>query len=210
MLVHGHWGQTTTLGATVIAAGLALAAVKFNDPRQQVCNDDPACLTGSPASFGTASMPRFAGMIRRGMEERGYQVETWTSKPRAGRMAVGSTLFANGFDMLTNSALSRDFTKTRPATAPRHGICCDRSGSGMWVPCLSHRHVIHCHDFLALKSAARVPGEPHRLDWASISAADIGKVLERDAFISVSEKTRRDLHRFCRLSREFPKWFITD
>jgi hypothetical protein len=26
MLVHGHWGQTTTLGATVIGAGLTLAA----------------------------------------------------------------------------------------------------------------------------------------------------------------------------------------
>jgi hypothetical protein len=28
MLVHGHWGQTTTLGATVIAAGLTLAAAE--------------------------------------------------------------------------------------------------------------------------------------------------------------------------------------
>jgi hypothetical protein len=33
MLVHGHWSQTTTLGATIIAAGLALAAAgNFHDP----------------------------------------------------------------------------------------------------------------------------------------------------------------------------------
>jgi glycosyltransferase involved in cell wall biosynthesis len=152
-----------------------------------------------PPSFGTASMPRFAGMIRRGMEERGYQVETWTSKPRAGRMAVGSNFVRKWLRYVDQFLLYPGILRKRVQQQPRDTVfVVTDQALGMWVPCLSHRpHVIHCHDFLALKSArGEFPENPTGWTGRQYQRLILEGFSNGNAFISVSEKTRRDLHRF--------------
>jgi glycosyltransferase involved in cell wall biosynthesis len=69
---------------------------------------------------------------------------------------------------------------------------------GMWVPCLAHRrHVIHCHDFLALKSAlGEFPENPTCWTGRQYQRLIRKGFSHGKVFISVSEKTREDLHRF--------------
>ena len=76
-------------------------------------------------------------------------------------------------------------------------VFCDQA-LGPWVPVAAHRpHVVHCHDLLALQSAlGEIPENP---------TSFTGKVYQRYIqqgfrqarhFISISQKTRADLHHF--------------
>lgn len=152
-----------------------------------------------PSSLGSTSMPRFAGMIMRGMTSRGYEVQAWTSEQKIGSLPVGSQFVRKwlGYvdQFLIYPAKLRKLVKQQPDNTLF--VVTDQA-LGMWVPCLAHRpHVIHCHDFLALRSAlGEFPENP--TGWT-------GKQYQRlirkgfscgKAFISVSGKTRDDLHRF--------------
>jgi glycosyltransferase involved in cell wall biosynthesis len=76
-------------------------------------------------------------------------------------------------------------------------VFCDQA-LGPWVPLLAHRpHVVHCHDLLALRSALGLLPE-HRTSFS-------GRIYQRYIragfgharhFISVSHKSRQDLHAF--------------
>ncbi len=152
-----------------------------------------------PPTFGTTSMPRFAGMILRGMADRGHPVEAWTSPQRIGRLPVKSAVvrkwlgYVDQF-LLYPRALRQLVNKQSPDTV---FVVTDQA-LGMWVPCLAHRpHVIHCHDFLALRSAlGEFPENP--TGWTGRQYQQlIRKGLSNgNVFISVSKKTREDLHRF--------------
>src|ERR1700722_12451238 len=68
----------------------------------------------------------------------------------------------------------------------------------MWVPHLSARpHVIHCHDFNALKSAlGEFPENPTRWTGRQYQQLIRKGFACGHVFISVSERSRKDLHRF--------------
>jgi len=152
-----------------------------------------------PPVFDSASMPRFAGMIRRGMTEHGHEVEVWTSDQRIGRLPVPSAFirkwlgYADRF--LIYPRKLRKLVNQQPDDALF--VVTDQA-LGMWVPYFTHRpHVIHCHDFLALKSA-RGEYPEHPTGW---TGRQYQRLIRKGfshgkAFISVSEKTRADLHRF--------------
>jgi hypothetical protein len=76
-------------------------------------------------------------------------------------------------------------------------VFCDQA-LGPWVPVAAHRaHVIHCHDLLALRSAlGDVPENP--TSWSGRAYQRyIRRGFSRGRhFISISQKTRADLHRF--------------
>jgi glycosyltransferase involved in cell wall biosynthesis len=152
-----------------------------------------------PAAFAPVSMRRFAGMIMRGMTERGHEVEAWTSDEKIGRLRMPfayARKWLGYFDQfLIYPRKLRKLVEQQPANTLF--VIADQA-LGMWLPCLAHRpHAIHCHDFLALKSAlGEFPENPtrwtgrryQRLIWKGFSRGN--------AFISVSKKTRDDLHRF--------------
>jgi len=152
-----------------------------------------------PPALGTVSQPRFAEMIRRGMMERGHTVELWTSAPILARRSVPSALlrkwlgYADQF-LLYPRELRR---RIREQPADTVFVVTDQA-LGMWVPHLVHRpHVIHCHDFLALRSALGEFPE-HPTGW---TGRQYQRLIRKGfshgrAFISVSQKTREDLQRF--------------
>ena len=145
-------------------------------------------------------MPRFASLIGEGMRARGHDVHYWTSPHWFGRMAVKCPLSARKWlgyiDQFLIFPLLLWFRVA--AQPPDTTFVVADQALGMWVPIISHRlHVVHCHDFLAQRSAM---GEfPEKTTgWTGRKYQDLIRRGYRRArnFISVSNKTRTDLHRF--------------
>lgn len=151
-----------------------------------------------PPALSSTSMPRFAHMIGDGMAQRGHDVEYWTSPLVVGRFPVSS---AGGrkwlsyvdqfliFPALLAKRIRRESFKTLFVVTD-HGL-------GPWVPRIVHRpHVIHCHDFLAQRSAiGEVPENP--TTWTGKRYQELIRRGYRRGrhFISVSQRTKADLHR---------------
>jgi glycosyltransferase involved in cell wall biosynthesis len=152
-----------------------------------------------PVSLKSVSMPRFAGMILRGMAGRGHEVKLWTSRPVWSRLPVRSSFLRKWLGYADQFLMYPQELRQQMNREPDDTLfVVTDQALGMWVPHLAHRpHVIHCHDFLALKSAlGEFPENPTR--WTGRQYQRLirkGFACGR-AFISVSEKTRNDLHRF--------------
>lgn len=142
-------------------------------------------------------MPRFAEMIRVGMIERGHSVDVWSPKafflrgsaPRPLRKWLGYLDQFLVFPLVVRKRLR----SLPPDTLYVFGD----QALGPWIPLVSGRpHVIHCHDFLAQRSALQeIPENPTR--WTGRQYQKfIRRGFQRGKnFISISEATRSDLHR---------------
>ena len=152
-----------------------------------------------PPAFGSVSMPRFAGMLMRGMAELGHEVKAWTSLQRIARLPVRSAYFRKWLGYVDQFLIYP--RKLRKLVNEQPGntlfVITDQA-LGMWVPCLARQpHVIHCHDFLALRSAlGEFPENPTGWTGRQYQRLIRNGFSHGQAFISVSGKTREDLHRF--------------
>ncbi|MBK1817136.1 glycosyltransferase family 4 protein [Luteolibacter yonseiensis] len=144
------------------------------------------------------SMPRFAAMLQSGMVERGHDVEVWTSEkfflkipvPAPLRKWVGYLDQYLVFPLQIRNRLGKSSRDTLFVFADQ--------ALGPWVPVVSGRpHVIHCHDFLAQRSAlGEIPENPTGRTGKWYQAYIRQGFRQGRNFISVSEKTRSDLNRF--------------
>lgn len=142
-------------------------------------------------------MPRYARMLEEGMKQRGYSVELWA--PRAFLHRFGKSSAAKKwlgyvdqflvFPLLVKWRLRQQPAKTLYAFADQ--------ALGPWVPLVADLpHVIHCHDFLAQRSALdEFPVNPTSRTGKIYQAYIRKGYTKGKNFISVSEKTRADLHR---------------
>jgi glycosyltransferase involved in cell wall biosynthesis len=155
-----------------------------------------------PSFMSSQSMPRFARMLKGAYEARGHRVQIWSpravlfSKVPRGRFSkwagyVDQYLL---FPMWVRKALKR--------TSPDTLFVFVDQALGPWVPLVGNRpHVVHVHDLLALRSAlGDIPENP---------TSATGRIYQRYIrrgfrharhFISISGKTRDDLHRFGRVT----------
>jgi glycosyltransferase involved in cell wall biosynthesis len=152
-----------------------------------------------PASLGSESMPRFAGMIMRGMTARGHEVEVWTSPQKLGRLPIRSAFIRKWLGYMDQFLIYPGQLRKLVNQQPDDTlfVVADQA-LGMWVPHLADRpHVIHCHDFLALRSAlGEFPENPTRWTGRQYQRMIQKGFFNGKAFVSVSEKTREDLHHF--------------
>ncbi len=147
-------------------------------------------------------MPRFARMLKSAYEARGYSVQVWAPQARIFRLVPASRLSKWAgyidqhvlFPLETRLALKRQHPDTLYVFSDQ--------ALGSWVPMVKHLpHVIHVHDLLALRSAlGEIPENP-----TSITGKIYQRYIRRGFrqgrhFISVSKKTREDLHRVGQLS----------
>jgi glycosyltransferase involved in cell wall biosynthesis len=151
-----------------------------------------------PPYLGSHSMPRFAGMLAAGMRERGHQVMLWAPQPRFYKIRIALSIkkWMGYVDQyLVFPVEVRSLTKTCPADTLF--IFTDQA-LGPWVPLVAKRpHVIHCHDFLAQRSAlGQIPENP--VAWTGRRYQEMIRrgYTQGKNFISVSEKTQQDLHEF--------------
>ena len=155
-------------------------------------------LFSHPAFMNSQSMPRFARMLEQAFAARGHQVQVWSPQAKLYAIIPNGHLskWAGYVDQYLLFPLwVRQQLKHQPTDTLY--VFCDQA-LGPWMPLVKHKpHVVHVHDLLALRSAlGDVPENPTA--WS-------GKLYQRyirhgfrqaKHFISISNKTRDDLHRF--------------
>ena len=159
-------------------------------------------LFSHPAFMNSQSMPRFARMLEEAYRERGHQVEVWSPQAKMyallpkGRLSKWAGYIDQYiiFPLWVRKQLKMQLANTLY-------VFCDQA-LGPWVPLVKNKpHVVHVHDLLALRSAlGDIPENPTQ--WS-------GRVYQRyirqgfqqaKHFISISKKTRDDLHHFGEVS----------
>lgn len=150
-----------------------------------------------PAFLSSQSMPRFASMILHGMQARGHSVDVWAPQPFFYQLPVGHRL-KKWLGYLDQFAVFPQQVRMRLKKLPGDTLFVfSDQALGPWVPLVAkHPHVIHVHDFMALRSAL---GEfvQNPTGW---SGRQYQALIRRGfgwgrCFVSASEKTRKDLHR---------------
>ena len=151
-----------------------------------------------PMFFASQSMPRFVQMLARGMEGRGWKVEIWSPRPLLVRVPASPVIrkwlgYVDQYVFFPFAVRN----KLKACDASTLFVVTDQA-LGIWVPLVAERpHVVHCHDFLAQLSANGNIQE-NRTAWSGRQYQFMirrGYARARH-FISVSKKTREDLHSF--------------
>ena len=151
-----------------------------------------------PRFLGHQSMPRFANMLAVGMKERGCETELWMPHPKFFNLPVPPSFkkwmgYIDQYIVFPRQIIKR----LKDCPADTLFVFTDHA-LGPWVPLVADRpHVIHCHDFMAQRSAlGEIPENP--TGWTGRRYQQLirwGYSKGRN-FISVSNKTREDLHHF--------------
>ena len=144
-------------------------------------------------------MPRFASMLTDGMKERGHEVQVWSPKPYFFKLRFKHSLrkWLGYLDQYVVFPLNVRRLLAGVNTDNTLFVFTDQA-LGPWVPLVArYPHVIHCHDFLAQRSAQdEVPENKSSATGKQYQAYIRRGFQKGEYFISVSEKTRRELHSF--------------
>jgi glycosyltransferase involved in cell wall biosynthesis len=155
-----------------------------------------------PTFLTSQSMPRFARMLKSAYEERGYDVEVWSPNPKIHRF-FSTSRTAKWAGYVDQYLLFPAWVRKTLKTTPRDTlfVFCDQA-LGPWVPLVKDRpHVVHVHDLLALRSAlGDLKENPTSLTGRIYQRYIRNGFRQARHFISVSQKTRDDLHRFGQVS----------
>jgi glycosyltransferase involved in cell wall biosynthesis len=145
-------------------------------------------------------MPRFAEMIGEGMKSLGHEVRYWTSQQNFFSRISSSSPFVTKWLGYGDQFLIYPWhLKQAVSRMPDDTLfVVTDQALGMWVTHIAHRpHVIHCHDFLALRSSlGEFPENPTGWSGRQYQRLIREGFSKGSNFMSVSEKTRTDLHRF--------------
>jgi glycosyltransferase involved in cell wall biosynthesis len=151
-----------------------------------------------PPFLRSQSMPRFAQMLRVSFEALGYDVELSAPRPLFHQLFAGRR-YAKWAGYIDQYLIFPLEVRKSLASAPADTmfVFADQA-LGPWIPLLKDRpHVVHVHDLLNLRSAlGEGPGHV-----TSFSGRLYQRYIRRGFrkarhFISVSKKTRDDLHKY--------------
>jgi glycosyltransferase involved in cell wall biosynthesis len=152
--------------------------------------------------MNSQSMPRFARMLEEAYRERGHQVEVWSPQAKMYALLPKGRLskWAGYIDQYIIFPLwVRKQLKMQPANTLY--VFCDQA-LGPWVPLVKSKpHVVHVHDLLALRSAlGDIPENPTQWSGRVYQHYIRQGFKQAKHFISISKKTRDDLHNFGEVS----------
>src|SRR5690242_18665361 len=107
-----------------------------------------------PSFLSHQSMPRFANMLTEGMKKRGHEVEAWAPKPYFFKLPL-PTAFKKWLSYIDQYILFPIIIKRRINKRSKDTLFVFTDHAlGPWIPLVKDRpHVVHCHDFLAQRSA---------------------------------------------------------
>ena len=143
-------------------------------------------------------MPRYANWLARGMKERGHQVDLWSPKAFFSALPVSNKSLKKWLGYLDQYVLFPGQVKTKLKKLPSDTLFVFTDHAlGPWVPLVNNRpHIVHCHDFLAQKSAIGEIPENVTGRTGKIYQSYIRKGYSSGCnFISISYRTQTDLHR---------------
>lgn len=153
-------------------------------------------LFAHPSFLPSQSMPKYVRMLADAYRARGHQVQIWAPEPRVyswvpqGRLSKWAGYIDRYvlFPRWVKKAVAQQAADTLFAFGDQ--------ALGPWVHLVRHRpHVVHRHDFTALRSAlGHYPENP--TSWTGKGYQRYTRRGFRQAcnFLSVSQKTKDDLH----------------
>jgi glycosyltransferase involved in cell wall biosynthesis len=150
-----------------------------------------------PLFLNSQSMPRFVNMLAEGMESRGHETEVWRPE------ALFSKIFVPGLKKwlgYIDQYMVFPLQVRRKINLKNKDVLyvITDQALGPYVPLVEDKpHVIHCHDFLAQRSAlGEIPENVTSFSGRKYQDYIRKGYVKGRNFISVSEKTRRDLEAF--------------
>ena len=155
-----------------------------------------------PHFLNSQSMPRFTLMLEEAYLLRGHQVEIWSPHPVVYRL-VSKGCFSKWAGYVDQYILFPFWVRQQLKKKPAHTlyVFCDQA-LGPWVPLVKNKpHIVHVHDLLALRSAlGDVPENPTSWSGRIYQLYIRQGFKQAKHFISISNKTREDLHYFGQVS----------
>ena len=151
-----------------------------------------------PDFLNSQSMPRFARMITKGMHARGHSADEWTAKPFFYKLPIPAR-FKKWLGYIDQFIVFPLQVRWRVRQLPGNTLFVfSDQALGPWVPLVAKRpHVIHVHDFMALRSSlGEFVQNPTGWTGRQYQAMIRRGFGHGQGFVSVSEKTRIDLKRF--------------
>ena len=155
-----------------------------------------------PSFMVSQSMPRFTKMLSKGMKERGHTIEIWAPIARFSHLNVPA-FYRKWLSYIDSYILfPQEIRKRLTQCSSDTLFVITDNALGPWIPLISNRpHVIHCHDFLAQRSAlGEIPENPTSWTGQHYQAFIRRGFSQGHNFISISATTQHDLHRM--LERE--------
>lgn len=150
-----------------------------------------------PKFIGHQSMPRYTQILNKGLKKNGYSTEVWSPTAIASSLPAPKTFkkWLGYIDQYIFFPL-RVKMKLRNVNKNTLFVFTDNA-LGPWVPLVKkYKHVIHCHDFLAQRSAFEGIEENSTGYTGMLYQKMIRNGYSQGKnFISVSKKTQTDLHR---------------
>ncbi|GAB3333760.1 hypothetical protein GCM10027299_41580 [Larkinella ripae] len=149
-----------------------------------------------PSFLVSQSMPRFAKMLSDGMGERGHTVEIWSPVSQLNNYKIPPSV-KKWFGYFIQFILFPIEVQKRLRKCGSNTLFVITDNAlGPWVPLVAKRpHIIHCHDFLAQRSAlGQISENPISWTGKTYQAFIRRGYSQGRNFVSVSEKTRQDLH----------------
>jgi glycosyltransferase involved in cell wall biosynthesis len=152
-----------------------------------------------PSFLAHQSMPRFAKMIMNGMTEKGHELTIWSPEAFFVKFAFKKPLLEKWLGYIDQYIVFPIVVKFRLFSCSKDVLFVFADNAlGPWVPLVrSRKHVVHCHDFLAQQSAFGLLSE----NKVGVTGKYYQKFIrwgyrKSDNFISISNKTKTDLHFF--------------
>lgn len=150
-----------------------------------------------PAFLPFHSIHRFCKMLVAGMRHKGHLVEVWAPPAYFSCIPFGGAV-KRCMGHIDQYVLFPGMTKKKVRQCHRDTLFVFSDNAlGPWVPLVADRpHIIHCHDFLAQKSALGLIDQ-NQLGYGSrLLQFYINKGYQHGKyFMSVSRQTKDDLHR---------------
>ncbi len=141
-------------------------------------------------------MPRYARMLSEGMRARGYEVKKVTATPFFFKLPLPGS-FKKWLGYMDQYLVFPVLFKLKKSEANTLYVFADQA-LGPWVPLVKNKpHVIHCHDFLAQRSALGELAENKTGKTGRWYQEFIRRGYQQGKyFISISKKSQQDLHQF--------------
>ncbi|OWW26225.1 hypothetical protein B4Q04_00640 [Zobellia sp. OII3] len=144
------------------------------------------------------SMTRYANYLCEGMKQRGHDCEIWYPKSYLAKRFFPQGIkkwlrYCDQFLIFPIYFLIR--SSRHPKTTIY--VLVDQA-LGMWMPLIKNRkHVVHCHDFTALKSSlGEIKENPTGLTGKMYQKLILKGFKQAKCFISVSKHTQKELNFF--------------
>ena len=155
---------------------------------------------GHPDFLNHQSMGRYLKMLSDGMRNKGHKTDVWVPKANLVKLSDKPFLrkwfgYIDQYIIFPVVLFYRVHLKINPS---EYIFVFTDQALGPWVPIVKkYKHVIHCHDFLALRSSlGEIPENPIGAS-GKIYQKYIRKGFSKGInFISVSKKTQVELHTY--------------